>query len=46
MSELLAVKHEAKHSQQYLDVSVDDVVVMAVAERLKDLSHVVTENEI
>lgn len=28
-----------------LDVSVDDVVVMAVAQCLKDLSHVVTKKK-
>lgn len=31
--------------QEYLDISVNDVVVVAIAQRLQDLSHVVTERE-
>lgn len=32
-------------SQEYLDISVNDVVVVAIAQRLQDLSHVVTERK-
>lgn len=32
-------------SHGYLDISVNDVVVVAIAQRLQDLSHVVTERK-
>lgn len=31
--------------QEYLDITVNDVVVVAIAQRLQDLSHVVTERK-
>lgn len=35
-------KHQPTVSHSYLDISVDNVVVVAVAQRLQDLPHVVT----